>query len=55
MIDSLQTGDKKGVVTPINWEAGEDIIVPPSVSVEDAKKKFGDVRVLKPYLRFAKV
>lgn len=55
VIDSLQTGDKKGVVTPINWEVGDDVIVPPSVSTEDAKKKFGEVRELKPYLRYTKV
>lgn len=55
VIDSLQTGDKKGVVTPINWQAGEDVIVPPSVSTADAKKKFGEVREVKPYLRYTNV
>lgn len=55
VIDSLQTGDKKGVVTPINWQEGDDVIVPPSVSTADAEKKFNNVRELKPYLRFAKV
>lgn len=55
VIDSLQLGDKKGVVTPIDWTAGEDVIVPPSVSTEDARKKFGDVREVKPYLRFTNV
>ncbi|CCT70585.1 probable thioredoxin peroxidase, mitochondrial isoform [Fusarium fujikuroi] len=54
VIDSLQTGDKKGVVTPIDWQVGDDVIVPPSVSTEDARKKFGDVREVKPYLRFTK-
>jgi alkyl hydroperoxide reductase subunit AhpC len=55
VIDSLQTGDKKGVATPINWQVGEDVIVPPSVSTADAKKKFGEVRELKPYLRYTRV
>ncbi len=55
VIDSLQTGDKKGVTTPINWQVGEDVIVPPTVSTEDAKKKFKDVREVKPYLRFTNV
>ncbi|KAJ8112715.1 hypothetical protein OPT61_g4978 [Boeremia exigua] len=55
VIDSLQTGDKKGVVTPINWNVGDDVIVPPSVSTEDARKKFGDVKEVKPYLRFTNV
>ena len=54
VIDSLQTGDKKGVVTPIDWQAGDDVIVPPSISTADAEKKFGNVRELKPYLRFTK-
>ena len=48
VIDSLQTGDSKGVTTPIDWIPGDDVIVPPSVSTPDAKKKFGDVREVKP-------
>jgi glutaredoxin/glutathione-dependent peroxiredoxin len=54
-IDSLQTGDKNGITTPIDWQVGEDVIVPPTVSTEDAKKKFKDVREVKPYLRFTNV
>lgn len=52
VIDALQTGDKKGVTTPIDWNVGQDVIVPPTVSTEDAKKKFADVREVRPYLRF---
>ncbi|KAJ5398858.1 hypothetical protein N7501_002391 [Penicillium viridicatum] len=52
VVDSLQTADKRGVTTPINWLAGDDVIVPPTVSTEDAKKKFGEIREVKPYLRF---
>ena len=55
VIDSLQTGDKKGVTTPIDWHVGDDVIVPPSVSTEDAKKKFGEVREVKPYLRYTRI
>jgi peroxiredoxin (alkyl hydroperoxide reductase subunit C) len=55
VIDSLQTGDKKGVTTPIDWQVGDDVIVPPSVSTEDAKKKFGEVREVKPYLRYTRI
>ncbi|KAI9704599.1 MAG: peroxiredoxin 1 [Bogoriella megaspora] len=55
VIDSLQTGDRKGVTTPIDWKVGEDVIVPPSVKTADAKKKFGDVREVKPYLRYTNV
>jgi len=54
VIDSLQTGDRKGVTTPINWKVGEDVIVPPTVKTEDAEKRFGQVREVKPYLRFVK-
>ena len=55
VIDSLQTGDKKGITTPIDWTPGDDVIVPPSVSTEDAKKKFGEVREVKPYLRYTRI
>ena len=57
VIDSLQTGDKKGVTTPIDWVPGDEVIVPPTVSTADAKKKFGDdnVKEIKPYLRYAKI
>jgi alkyl hydroperoxide reductase subunit AhpC len=57
VIDGLQLADKKGIATPINWNAGEDVIVPPSVSTEDAKKKFGEnnVREVKKYLRYTNV
>lgn len=48
VVDALQTGDKKGVTTPINWQVSDDVIVPPTVSTEDAKKKFGQVREVKP-------
>lgn len=54
VVDSLQLGDKKGVTTPIDWQVGDDVIVPPSVSTEAAKEKFKDVREVRPYLRFVK-
>lgn len=52
IIDSLQTGDAHKVTTPIDWQNGDDVIVHPATSTEDAKKKFSSVRVVKPYLRF---
>ncbi|KAL8842891.1 MAG: hypothetical protein Q9170_000295 [Blastenia crenularia] len=55
VVDSLQTGDKKGVTTPVDWVPGGDVIVPPTVSTADARKKFGDVREIRPYLRFTNV
>jgi alkyl hydroperoxide reductase subunit AhpC len=56
-VDSLQTTDKQGVATPIDWQVGQDVIVPPSVSTEDAKAKYGEsnVRVVKPYLRYTSI
>jgi alkyl hydroperoxide reductase subunit AhpC len=52
IIDSLQTGDKYRITTPINWVPGDDVIVAPPVSNEEAKKLFPDFRIVKPYLRF---
>ncbi|EEQ85711.1 peroxidase [Blastomyces dermatitidis ER-3] len=52
VIDALQTTDKNGVNTPINWNRNDDVIIPPTMKTEDAIKKFGDVRVVKPYLRY---
>ncbi len=55
VLDALQLTDKKGVVTPIDWEQGKDVIIPPTVSDEAAKEKFGDFTKVKPYLRYTKV
>ena len=52
IIDSLQTGDKHKVTTPINWVPGDDVIVHPTVKTEDAKEKYPQLRIVKPYLRF---
>ncbi len=52
VIDSMQLTDKFSVATPVNWKKGEDVIIVPSVSDEDAKKKFPKGwKALKPYLR----
>ncbi|MBK5271824.1 MAG: peroxidase, partial [Bacteroidia bacterium] len=41
------------VATPADWKHGEDVIVVPAVSTEDAIKKFPKgVKVIKPYLRY---
>ena len=51
-IDSLQLTDKHKVATPVNWRHGDDVIIVPSLSDEEAKKKFpGGWKTLKPYLR----
>ncbi|KAI0437545.1 mitochondrial peroxiredoxin PRX1 [Xylaria telfairii] len=52
IVDSLQTGDKHKVTTPINWVPGDDVIVAPSVKDEQAKELFPGFRTVKPYLRF---
>jgi alkyl hydroperoxide reductase subunit AhpC len=53
VIDSLQLTANYSVATPANWEEGEDVIVVPAVSTEDAIKKFPKgVNVIKPYLRY---
>ena len=53
VIDSLQLTADHSVATPANWEQGQDVIVVPSVSTEDAIKKFPKgVKVVKPYLRY---
>ena len=53
VIDSLQLTANYSVATPANWEEGQDVIVVPSISTEDAIKKFPKgVNVVKPYLRY---
>lgn len=52
IVDSLQTGDKNKVTTPVNWVPGDDVIVHPSVKGEEADKLFPNRREVKPYLRF---
>jgi alkyl hydroperoxide reductase subunit AhpC len=52
VIDSLQLTSKHQVATPVNWKSGEDVIIAPSVSDEDAKKKYPDGwKAPRPYLR----
>ncbi|VVO68548.1 MULTISPECIES: peroxiredoxin [Pseudomonas] len=52
LLDSLQLNARHTVATPVNWRPGDDVIIPTSVSDEDAKKKYPDgFKTLKPYLR----
>ena len=52
LLDSLQLTAKHMVATPVNWKPGQDVIIPTSVSDEDAKKKYPQgYKTLKPYLR----
>lgn len=53
VIDSLQLTARYSVATPADWKEGEDVIVVPAVSTEDAVKKFPKgVKIVKPYLRY---
>ena len=54
VIDSLQLTATHSVATPADWKSGEDVIIVPAVSDEDARKKFPDFVAKKPYLRVTK-
>lgn len=52
VLDSIQLTAKHQVATPVNWKQGDDCIIVPALSDEDAKAKFPDGwKTLKPYLR----
>ena len=52
LLDSCQLTAKHQVATPVNWKQGEDVIIVPSVSDEQAREKFpGGWKAPKPYLR----
>ena len=52
LLDSIQLTAKHKVATPVNWKQGEDVIIVPSVSDEEAKQKYPQGwKTLKPYLR----
>lgn len=50
-LDGLQTAAKHTVATPANWNVGDDVVIPATVSNEDAQAKFGDFTTHFPYLR----
>jgi thioredoxin-dependent peroxiredoxin len=50
-LDALQISSEKGVATPANWEIGQDVIIPATVSNKDAELKFGAFNTILPYLR----
>jgi alkyl hydroperoxide reductase subunit AhpC len=52
VIDSLQVTAKHGLSTPAQWQKGDKVIVPPTVSTDEAKEKYSDVDEKKPYLRY---
>jgi alkyl hydroperoxide reductase subunit AhpC len=56
VIDSLQLTAKHSVATPADWKHGEDVIVVPSLSTEDAQARFPKgLKIVKPYLRYTPV
>jgi alkyl hydroperoxide reductase subunit AhpC len=53
VVDSLQLTAKHSVATPADWSSGQDVIVVPAISTEEALKRFPKgVRVVKSYLRY---
>jgi len=52
LLDAIQLTSEHKVATPVNWQPGEDVIIAPTVSDEEAKSIFpGGWKTLKPYLR----
>jgi len=52
VVDSMQLTAKHKVATPVNWKAGEDVIIAGSVSDDEAKQKYpGGWKAPRPYLR----
>ena len=51
VIDSLQLTARRQVATPADWKQGDDVIIVPAVSDDEAARRFPDHRVIKPYLR----
>lgn len=55
VLDSMQLTAEHKVATPVNWKQGEDVIIVPAVSDEEAKEKYPQGwNTLKPYLRLVK-
>ena len=54
VLDSMQLTAKHKVATPVNWKHGDDVIITPAVSNEDAAKAFPGYKTIKPYLRTTK-
>lgn len=53
VIDALQLSGTHNVSTPADWQNGQDVIVPNTLSTEEAEKKYvTEVKVVKPYLRY---
>ena len=53
-LDALQASAQHGLAMPADWQVGGDVIVPATVSTEDARAKYGEVNEVLPYLRTVK-
>jgi thioredoxin-dependent peroxiredoxin len=52
ILDSVQLTAKHMVATPVNWKSGQDVIIPPAVTDDQAKAKYPNgFKTIKPYLR----
>ncbi|MCC5920348.1 MAG: peroxiredoxin [Cyclobacteriaceae bacterium] len=51
VIDSLQLTAHHQLATPADWKEGEDVVIAPSVSNEEAEKRFPGYKTIRPYLR----
>lgn len=51
-VDALQVTDSGPYSTPVDWNPGDRVVIAPSISLEDAKKQYGEVEEVTPYLRF---
>ncbi|MGH9497527.1 MAG: peroxiredoxin [Terriglobales bacterium] len=55
VLDSMQLTARHKVATPVNWKPGDDVIIVPAVSNEEAQQKYpGGWKTVKPYLRVVK-
>ena len=55
VLDSMQLTAKHKIATPVNWKPGEDVIIAPAVSNEEAQKTYpAGFKQVKPYLRYVK-
>jgi alkyl hydroperoxide reductase subunit AhpC len=51
VVDSLQLTARHQVATPADWQAGEDVIIVPAVTDDEAQKRYPGFVAKKPYLR----
>ncbi len=54
VLDSLQLYDKTGLITPVNWKQGDDVMIQSSLTTNEAKEKYGTINEKKSYIRFTK-